>query len=156
HLQARLAALEGVAALVGQPAHHLADGGQAFGLRGLLAFPFLLGDVVQQAEHGDDGAARVAQRLRPPARLAFTAARTDQYREEAVHGDTVPRLEESLTAALSLAFHYSQREPVLAADFRQRVSATGLRRACDADDLAVGGEHEEDHAGQREQRPGLT
>ena len=36
HLQAGLAALQGVAALVGQPGDHLADGGQPLGLQGPL------------------------------------------------------------------------------------------------------------------------
>ena len=36
HLEAGLAALQGVAALVGQPGDHLADGGQPLGLQGPL------------------------------------------------------------------------------------------------------------------------
>ena len=54
HLQAHLAAIQGVAALVGQAGDHLADGRQPFGLqRPLLGRPQFR-DVVADREDADD------------------------------------------------------------------------------------------------------
>ena len=52
HFQAGLAACEGVAALVGQAGHHLSDGGQPFGLQGLLLGLFQGRDVLADGQDG--------------------------------------------------------------------------------------------------------
>ena len=59
HLQAGLAALQGVAALVGQPGDHLADGGQPLGLQRPLLGLLQVGDVL-----ADDQDRRAAPRSR--------------------------------------------------------------------------------------------
>ena len=52
HLEAGLAPLQGVPALVGQPGDHLADRREPLGLQGPLLGPLQLGDVVADAEQG--------------------------------------------------------------------------------------------------------
>ena len=57
HLQARLAALQRIAALVGEAGDHLADGGQALCLKGPLLRLLEVGDVLPDLE--DRGAVLV-------------------------------------------------------------------------------------------------
>ena len=66
-LQARLAALQQVAALVGKLRRHLPDGGQALGLQRLLLRLLQLGDVVPDKEHS-------LRRRRPSPRPGNTLA----------------------------------------------------------------------------------
>ena len=144
HLQAHLAAMQGVAALVAQDGHHLPDGRQPFGLqRSLLGGPQFR-DVVPDGEDAEGATRGVLERLARPFDGALAPGLRDDGTNETTALGPGHGLREDFSTAGPVALGHEARVPVLAPDFVPLVAGELLPIGIGADDPARGVEDHHD------------
>ena len=144
HLQAGLAALQGVAALVRQPGDHLADGGQPLGLQCPLLRLLEERDVLADLE--DRGAILVVGQVAcVPDDPAARAVAADDRVLEAAGGAAGDDPRELLGDGRAVGLGQEQLEVIAPVDLVGRVAGELLGERAEVDDRVVGPE-DDDHA----------
>ena len=144
HLQARLAPLQGVAALVRQPGDHLADGRQPLGLHGALLSLLDRGDVLADGQHGRTPLV-VDQEPGVPDHPAARAVAADDRVLVAVHLLAGHDAGERRPDCGVVRFGDEQGEIVAALDLLRGVAGEALGVGAEVEDRPVGAE-DDDHA----------